>query len=132
MSTSILIAELAKEDHAMSRESLEQFAEKLGRDEEWAAQYDELSPEAVIAHANEEGFDFTLDELNAAFDTEVAEVPDDDLEHVSGGAGRSAFSTGTLRTWALSLRARRSGPGYVRPGAIDHTPPEIVGTRRKR
>jgi len=75
----------------MSKKSLVEFAEKLELDEEWSNQFANLSPEEFISRAQNEGFDFTMDELATAMDENANDLDESELEQVAGGRGESSF-----------------------------------------
>ena len=69
----------------MSTEKLEQFMNKVAESEELQAKIgEEIDTEALIALGAECGCEFTAEELQ-----ESAELSDEELDSVAGGAGNS-------------------------------------------
>jgi predicted ribosomally synthesized peptide with nif11-like leader len=65
---------------------IKEFAEKAAADKDFAAKFENVqSAEELVKLASEEGFSFTVDDVN-----ENSELSDDDLEGVAGG--RSIFA----------------------------------------
>ena len=93
----------------MSKESLQKFAQKFEENSEWGNQFTELSTEELVAKANGEGFDFTVEEWDSATQESAdGELSEDDLENVAGGFGMGRVFTGRFREFTRSLKARKS------------------------
>ena len=83
----------------MSKESLEQFMEKVGSDDELRSSIESqldsdgnISVDALIAFGADNGCDFTVDDLEGA-----AELSDKQLEGVAGGSYTDAAARGAKR-----------------------------------
>ena len=81
----------------MSKESLEQFMEKVGNNEELRSSIENqldsdgnISVDALIAFGADNGCDFTVDDLEGA-----AELSDEELDGVAGGISVVIVGTGT-------------------------------------
>ena len=73
----------------MSQESLEQFMNQVAGSEELQAKIgEEIDSDALIALGVEQGFEFTVEDLQ-----ENAELSDEELDAVAGGHGPSDFIT---------------------------------------
>ena len=75
----------------MSKESLEQFMQKVGRDEELRSSIESqldsdgnITVDALIALGSENGCEFTFEDLTQ---NEAVELSDDELDGVAGGLG---------------------------------------------
>ena len=73
----------------MSKENLEQFMNQVAGSEELQAKIgEEIDSDALIALGVEQGFEFTVEDLQ-----ENAELSDEELDTVAGGFGPSDFIT---------------------------------------
>ena len=71
----------------MSKESLDQFIQKVTDDEQLQARIgDEMDADSLIALGAEHGCEFSADDLTAG-----AELSDEELDGVAGGAGFIKF-----------------------------------------
>jgi len=103
----------------MSKENLESFLEKVASSEELqAAIGDEIDAEALIKLGEENGFDFSRDELRETSES-VEEISEEDLAGVTGGVrkvwkARGRFSLEKAVKQQLGSRSpRRQGLGVV-------------------
>ena len=73
----------------MSKESLEQFLNQVAESKELQAKIgEEIDTESLITLGVEQGFEFTVEDLQ-----ENAELSDEELDAVAGGHGPSDFIT---------------------------------------
>ena len=77
----------------MSKESLEQFMNQVAESEELQAKIgEEIDSDALIALGVEQGFEFTVEDLQ-----ENAKLSDEELDAVAGGYGRFGPDDGLTR-----------------------------------
>ena len=92
----------------MSKENLDQFIQKVTDDEQLQSRIgEEIDADSLIALGAEHGCEFTADDLTAG-----AELSDEELDGVAGGAGYIKFD-GIGRSGS-KFRIRRSGGKTLR------------------